>query len=445
MPDKQPHKQTEVSAELIRQYLAGELDDKAMHALERQALDDPFLAEALEGYEMHAPDQSAHLDDLQARLAARVAPEKGKVRSIYYRVAAAAAILLLLFTGGWFLVHQKATPPEVAQAPATPAPTPAPAAADTQATFKENTTPQADINSEHAAPALALSQKKPSMKPKPAPGKPVADLPAPAPLPDAAPALAAAPVSAKKAGNDNKQFTYEAEKARAGNALDTYSPGIAINNDSPKIFIRGARAFNNDDLKSKIILRGRVVDGQSGEPLSGVAVTGLHSNRGTITDAKGYFSLPKDSTRFKELMLSYIGYDSRKLRLDSVQQGMDIAMAPNNKGLSEVVVTAFSGKVAGVEAEPMPYSAPEPKDGYVAFYQYLNAHTLTDSISGIVRISFTVTRSGALTDFKVLRGLSETADALAIRLLNEGPAWKPASDGKPATVKVRMKFRIQKK
>ena len=33
----------------IKKYLAGQLDARAMHQLERRALDDPFLADALEG------------------------------------------------------------------------------------------------------------------------------------------------------------------------------------------------------------------------------------------------------------------------------------------------------------------------------------------------------------------------------------------------------------
>ncbi|MCW3462220.1 energy transducer TonB [Chitinophaga nivalis] len=94
-------------AQLIRQYLAGELDDKAMHDLERRALDDPFLADALEGYALHAPDQQAQQEELSQRLAARIAPQQTRVRPLYTRWAAAAAILLLLFTGGWFLYHEQ--------------------------------------------------------------------------------------------------------------------------------------------------------------------------------------------------------------------------------------------------------------------------------------------------------------------------------------------------
>ncbi len=35
--------------DVLEDYLDGKLDAKAMHFVERQALDDPFVAEALEG------------------------------------------------------------------------------------------------------------------------------------------------------------------------------------------------------------------------------------------------------------------------------------------------------------------------------------------------------------------------------------------------------------
>jgi len=43
-------KQTDISQQ-IRKYLNGELDARAMHQLEKEAQNDPFLMEALEGYE----------------------------------------------------------------------------------------------------------------------------------------------------------------------------------------------------------------------------------------------------------------------------------------------------------------------------------------------------------------------------------------------------------
>jgi lysophospholipase L1-like esterase/cytoskeletal protein RodZ len=98
MPDKHSNNnKPRISEELIRKYLAGELDDKAMHALERQALDDPFLADALEGYAAYAPDQSANLADLEGRLDQRLEQgRRGRIKLMYARWASAAAILVVL-------------------------------------------------------------------------------------------------------------------------------------------------------------------------------------------------------------------------------------------------------------------------------------------------------------------------------------------------------------
>ena len=55
----------------IRKYLNGELNARAMHELERRALDDPFLADALEGFEHAPPDQEGNLAELTDRLRQR--------------------------------------------------------------------------------------------------------------------------------------------------------------------------------------------------------------------------------------------------------------------------------------------------------------------------------------------------------------------------------------
>ena len=44
-------KENNYSADYIRKYLDGQLSDQEMQALEKAALEDPFLADAIEGYE----------------------------------------------------------------------------------------------------------------------------------------------------------------------------------------------------------------------------------------------------------------------------------------------------------------------------------------------------------------------------------------------------------
>lgn len=87
---------------------------------------------------------------------------------------------------------------------------------------------------------------------------------------------------------------------------------------------------------------GYVKDAETGEDLVGASVYAPALNKGTTTNAYGYFSLslPADSVR---LVISYIGYQqvSRQMLLNRHTQ-ITIMLAPEKKELQEVVVQAES-------------------------------------------------------------------------------------------------------
>ena len=56
------------TAEDIRKYHEGKLSPAQMHAMERASLEDPFLADALEGYALEEVKVPADIDELKARL-----------------------------------------------------------------------------------------------------------------------------------------------------------------------------------------------------------------------------------------------------------------------------------------------------------------------------------------------------------------------------------------
>ncbi|MFT3675316.1 MAG: hypothetical protein QM781_05415 [Chitinophagaceae bacterium] len=88
----------------IEKYHRGLLSAAEMHALEKAALEDPFLADALDGYTEPAAQPQADLADLQARLAKRleekeetkVIPLAGSKRQLapWWKAAAAAVLLV---------------------------------------------------------------------------------------------------------------------------------------------------------------------------------------------------------------------------------------------------------------------------------------------------------------------------------------------------------------
>src|SRR5690606_38812160 len=78
----------------IEKYLKGELTDAQRHALEKKALDDPFLADALEGLEEVSSDLVMEdISDLRSQLVQRVASKKISPWKWAARIAAGLALI----------------------------------------------------------------------------------------------------------------------------------------------------------------------------------------------------------------------------------------------------------------------------------------------------------------------------------------------------------------
>ena len=86
--------------ELLEDYLDGKLDSKAMHQIERQALEDPFVAQALAGLSESPRRAKQSVSLLQKQLYERIAEQQvQKKRTVYtwqrLSVAAAAAVMFI--------------------------------------------------------------------------------------------------------------------------------------------------------------------------------------------------------------------------------------------------------------------------------------------------------------------------------------------------------------
>src|SRR5690554_5306048 len=85
----------------IQRYLNGQLSKEEMHSMEREALNDPFLQDAIEGYRLQREVNHGQLSLLQQRLADRVARQKSERDRFYFNgqrlgVAATACVLFIL-------------------------------------------------------------------------------------------------------------------------------------------------------------------------------------------------------------------------------------------------------------------------------------------------------------------------------------------------------------
>lgn len=92
--------QKKYMAEDIRLYLEGKLSPLQMHELEKAALQDPFLADALEGMNLYNDQEkfSADVNDLNARLNERI-KRRGALLSMNNLWWKIAAVLFIIITG----------------------------------------------------------------------------------------------------------------------------------------------------------------------------------------------------------------------------------------------------------------------------------------------------------------------------------------------------------
>ncbi len=97
--------------------------------------------------------------------------------------------------------------------------------------------------------------------------------------------------------------------------------------------------ITNSLMAQRGAISGTVVS-DDGMPLPGVTVTVSGTSRATVTDTKGFFSLPADQNSLLEF--SYVGYATQKLK---AQSGMSVHLSKGESGaMEDVVVTAMGIK-----------------------------------------------------------------------------------------------------
>jgi len=80
-----------------------------------------------------------------------------------------------------------------------------------------------------------------------------------------------------------------------------------------------------------------------------------------------------------------------------------------------------------------------PNAGWNAFQKYMSTVAISpDGKCGDVKLSFTVDANGAISDCKVVTGLSEAADKKAVELIKNGPKWVNETETKSVSVTINF-------
>jgi TonB family protein len=441
----------------IKKYLKGELSPAEMHALEKKALDDPFLEDALEGaVQLDANAFDADLKNLRSSLNERVS-KKGKTISLWVWPARIAAGLILVALSTYVIVKFTGNKPED-QLALKQESLGSTNDEDKEAVATDSATLSRDSQGEPAKSQAATPSERDSQTEE---SKQAADGSAPSPTTATAdeisPAdktkdderLAESTEADKQQPVQNAPAEAEKEVAQKKQAeefdLDDNEQKQRVATATPE-----SRAKAPGGATTSKVIRGRV-ESADGIPLPGVNVMFKNTNIGTVTDASGNYQLSVADDN-PSLVFSFIGFTSTEVDAGDNTQ-LNVQLSEDVSQLSEIVVVGYGSEKKSEDA-PETLEFANPYGGRRAYKQYLekNIHypeqALAQNIEGKVTIQFTVEPSGQLSDFRVLKGLGHGCEEEVIRLVKQGPKWNPTrrnTESLRDKVKVRMKFTLPKK
>lgn len=424
-------KKTNISQ--IRKYLDGELDARAMHQLERQAQDDPFLMDALEGYEQAGGWQQAAIDDLDTRLQQRV--EKARQRRLSPWIYLAAASVLIMLTIGYLFWPGEKTVINKQAKLSVKVPPPS----------EHIVTPNVDTLIKPPAKNEMLAAIKPKIARQIAkqqvttiqpalPEQPAANVSAVvandavmmAVKPDSVQTMAAA-FNKKTLHDTTAQLREIRIRGYAPVAKTAATSGSTLQTTALQNKVEGVDVTTPDHIT------GHVYDNM-GHPLPGVSIAIAGNANRFSTDANGRFTLPATAKQ-QTLSFGYIGYEGKKVNAKG-NDSINVALQPANISLSEAVVVGYGSSKKAAEIKEA-----HPAIGWDAYKQYLKKQAvLPNGATGRVDISFTVDTKGKPGNFHIDRGLNDEANQKAVDLVKNGPVWLPNKNGNPETLKLKIHF-----
>ena len=429
----------------IENYLQGNMSPAEKFAMEKAALQDPFLADAIEGYnETDITAAKKHIDTFTTDILGEESSEAklitmSKPSSNKYWLRIAAAILLMVGVGSTvWLVNKKDT--EVINPIA-------------QVTNREEI---------KADPTIAVPQKLDTNS-KSSSAIPITIKPI-----EITPSTITSSEEIREAGTLAKtDKEIETSKERARNNIkineaskqaksDTrYSEDVNITGVTKDVATAPTNPENlqKNNARGDNELRGRVLNNE-GFALPNVSVNIDRNSRtyaAAQTDNEGNFTLRSADT-FAKAKIATAGYEQQTINLSASRNNI-IVLERDPEALSEVMVKAYGDNkkreadASITRSQNISIPSPTPVGGWKSFNDYINAKTAllkNDSTyeetfaEGEIIVQFKIDNNGKPYSLSTIGGNNNTAINKAIELVKKGPTW--IADKKNKKAKVIIKF-----
>lgn len=451
-----------ITPQEIQRYLNNEMSASERHEFEKASLEDDFAFEALEGLEnLKSEEFRMDMADLNKRLSDRVSQKSG---FSYWKIA--ATILIIGLVGGIVFISvpdiSKDVSP-IAQESTENEPVPSGSSNLDSGSNESNQTDSIRIIDEQIA--LLKEDEKALLKEKSTAIREENY------HSDTSPSTGTKPLATIEGIEEIKETDFEDDEILITEAeLQTEHElvgtvkGEELNNKT-KAGLSAEESRNLTDIQT--------MDRSSSAPSSRAAYIPGQSRTitGTILDANGHtgiqsvtIGIPSENLevqtdengRFRilapagisKLVAQKQGYDSHEFNVEE-HNNFEITLNRENDMMTEVYITEYGLRsVEEMDIESQDNAAPEigvqRYNRYLRDSVFLPQQARENNISGRVIVQFEVLPSGNLTNFNIIKSLGYGCDEEAIRLIQEGTSWQPATvNGIEVTQEVKVIVRFK--
>jgi len=370
----------------IERYHTGKMSPQERHALEKAALDDPFLADALEGYSFTATPVE-DLAKIQSTLDEKL--NRRKVVPIFekYKWISVAAIVLIIAGGGWlaYSISESGKSTDIA------------VQREKDSSAKSNyTRPNETVSSDSLSSPSLANEQPPSI---------------------------------------NSEKTNSDANATKNNHSET-SPKKHVNSDKE---ITTSKKEVVQEVTAPAVIQNEVAGNNS---FANVEQKKLANNKTSSPDARTKASsedIPTRAPALKDMAAAKTAATGKANGVNDTIKNMNVVLQPlpmDSTSLQAVVIGYGKQKKSAEKYPRVIIDTLEPAEGYVKFDDYITSNLKAPeelkikSLSGEVQLAFDVDKNGQPVNITVVKSLCQTCDEEAIRLLKEGPKWKKKKNKK---------------
>lgn len=381
----------------IKDYIQGKRHGKEANQLERKAMNDPFLQDAIDGYYAVPGNHLSVINELENKLTPKSVNKTFKLRK--WIVAVAASICLLLGVGSLF-VNYESTEKDIAHKTIQKInKNIEPKISELPSTKKFSDEKILAHNSLKAKPELKLEVQLEdnSLKSENA----VEAVPTEK--------FNENPISAM---NMVKEETVETAQIQASNFKST-----------------------TGNLSKNI--SGKVVD-EKGEAIVGASIKLQDSYNGTITDLNGNFKLNVPDGKNNRIVASYIGYEKKEIPISP--DSNIIQLQPDNLALNEVVVVGYGtqkrSSVVGSISAAKPVLHKYEKAEFEKYIKQNHKQNTCSEQKEFIKVKFTINELGKPVDLEIIECSCIQLEDEFVQLFKNSPKWS----SKMQKIKMTIRF-----